>query len=98
MKHSFALEENKIWRSLLFMAALSTLLLVFLGGRASSGSPVSAFAAASGAIPQAPPRRPWTAVGSAGAVDDNSLNRYAFATAPLVFKPAPAGPLLSARS
>ncbi len=97
MKHSFALEENKIWRSLLFMAALSTLLLVFLGGRASSGSPVSAFAAASGAIPQAPPRRPWTAVGSAGAVDEDSLNRYAFGSADIGFKPGAAGSVVTAR-
>ncbi len=38
---STSAERNKIWRSLLFMAALSVLLLLSLGGAAPSVSPAS---------------------------------------------------------
>lgn len=98
MKQTFASEErNRIWRSLLFMAALSALLLVSLGGGATSVSPASASAAASGAVAQVLPRRPWTAVGSTGAVDEASLNIYAFGPADVGFKAGAAGSVVTAR-
>ena len=90
-------ERNKIWRSLLFMAALSALLLLSLGGAAPSVSPASVSAAASEAVPQALPRRPWTAVGSTGAVDEDSQNIYAFGSSDLGFKAGAAGSLITAR-
>ena len=94
---STAEERNKIWRSLLFMAALSALLLLSLGGAAPSVSPASISAAASEAVPQALPRRPWTAVGSTGAVDEDSQNIYAFGSSDLGFKAGAAGSLITAR-
>jgi len=90
-------ERNKIWRSLLFMAALSALLLLSLGGAAPSVSPASVSAPASEAVPQALPRRPWTAVGSTGAVDEDSQNIYAFGSSDLGFKAGAAGSLITAR-
>ena len=89
-------KKSKIGRSLLFISTLSALLLVSLGGGAPSVSPASAAAAASGA-PQAAPRRPWTAVGSTGAVDEGSLNLYAFGSADIGFKPGAAGSVVTAR-
>ena len=89
-------EKNKIWRSLLFMAALSALLLLSSGGAAPPVSPASVSAASSGVVPQVP-RRPWTAVGSTGAVDEDSLNRYAFGSADIGFKPGAAGSVVTVR-
>ena len=93
---STAEERNKIWRSLLLTAALSALLLLSLGGGAPSVAPASVCAASSGVVPQVP-RRPWTAVGSTGAVDEDSLNRYAFGSADIGFKPGAAGSVITAR-
>ena len=90
-------EKTKIGRSLLFMATLSALLLVSVGGGAQSVSPASFSAAASKAVPQVPPRRPWTAVGSTGAVDEDSLNLYAFGSADIGFKPGASGSVVTAR-
>ena len=90
-------ERNKIWRSLLFMAALSALLLLSLGGAASSVSPASVSAAATEGVPQALPRRPWTAVGSTGAVDEDSQNIYAFGSSDIGFRAGAAGSVITAR-
>lgn len=97
MKILTSKKKSKIWRSVLFMATLSALLLLSLGGGAPSVSRASAAAAANVAAPQALPRRPWTAVGSTGAVDEGSLNLYAFGSADIGFKPGAAGSIVTAR-
>jgi hypothetical protein len=43
------------------------------------------------------PMRPWTAVGSSGALDEASLNRYAFGSAEITFKPGATGSVVTAR-
>ena len=93
---STAAERNKIWRSLLFMAALSVLLLLSLGGAAPSVSPARVSAASGGVVPQVP-RRPWTAVGSTGAVDEDSRNIYAFGSSDIGFRAGAAGSVITAR-
>src|SRR5437762_9397799 len=93
---STAEERYKIWLSLLFMAALSVLLLLSLGGAAPSVSPARVSAASGGVVPQVP-RRPWTAVGSTGAVDEDSRNIYAFGSSDIGFRAGAAGSVITAR-
>jgi hypothetical protein len=59
--------------------------------------PAISTASASGPIPMQTPRRPWTAVGSSGAVDEASLNLYAFGSAEITFKPGASGSIVTAR-
>jgi len=92
MKRDVAQQHrNKTWWGLLFVAALTVLLLASLSGRApavtSAGDPAV----------QAAPARPWTAVGSTGAVDEASLNIYAFGSADIGFKPNSTGNVVVAR-
>ena len=70
---------NRIWLGLLFATALGGLLLTTAGGR---GAPVLSASASANADTPAPALqvlpRPWTALGSTGAVDEAALNIYAF--------------------
>ena len=81
--------RTRTWSSLLFISLLVSFSSIFLIGR----SP----AAASGTPEPQVPRRPWTAVGSSGAVDEDSINRYAFGSAEITFKPGAAGSVVTAR-
>lgn len=81
---------NKTWRGTIFITALAALLLASLGGRAPAVSTAAA-------EPQAPPKRPWTAVGSSGAIDEASLNLYAFNGSQIGFKAGATGTVLVAR-
>jgi hypothetical protein len=80
--------RTRTWSSLLFISLLVSLSSIFLIG----GSP----AVASGPEPQQL-KKPWTAVGSSGAVDEDSINRYAFGSAEITFKPGAAGSVVTAR-
>lgn len=92
--------RTKTLLGLLSLSLLLALLLTGFGGNrfnitatnaASDPSNASANAA------QALPRRPWTAVGSTGAVDEASLSTYAFNGAEFGFKSPGAGSVIVAR-
>lgn len=89
---------NRIWLGLLFATVLGGLLLVTAGGR---GAPV--LSARASAIADAPAPalqvlpRPWTALGSTGAVDEASLNIYAVNGSEIGFRPGVASSLVTAR-
>lgn len=89
---------NRIWFGLLFAIALGGLLLTTAGGRGAPVLSTSASATTDAPAPafQVPPR-PWTALGSTGAVDEASLNIYAFNGSEIGFKPGVAGTLVTAR-
>jgi hypothetical protein len=76
-------------RTLIFVGVVASLLAVFMIG--TSG------ATASKTTPMQTPMRPWTAVGSSGAVDEASLNRYAFGSAEITFRPGATGSVVTAR-
>jgi hypothetical protein len=80
---------------LLFTALLATLLIGSLFGRSPAISAVGAFPVVP--EPQAVPMRPWTAVGSSGAVDESSLNLYAFGSPDIGFKAGTSGGVVTAR-
>src|ERR1700694_3947016 len=92
MKRDVAQQHrNKTWWGLLFVAALAVLLLASLSGRAPAVT-------SAGEPPVQPAMvRPWTAVGSTGAVDEASLNIYAFGSADIGFKPNSTGSVVLAR-
>lgn len=72
------------------LPALAALLLfVSPTGRTSNPPPAAETAAEAEPAFQIP--RPWTAVGSTGAIDELSLNRYAFNNAEVGFRPGAAG-------
>ena len=89
---------NRIWFGLVFATALAGLLLVTPGRRGAPESSVSESATADSPEPafQVPPR-PWTALGSTGAVDEAALNIYAFNGSEIGFKPGVAGSPVTAR-
>jgi len=100
MKHNVANEKrNKTWRALLFVAVPAVFLLASFSG---AGTPVASSVKASAvtdevSAPQPSPRRPWTAVGSTGAVDEASLKDYAFGVADIGFRSGATGSLVVAR-
>ena len=96
MKQNLTREKNhQPSLGLLFIALLATLLVGSLLVRAPAIS--SAGASSVAPNPQAPPMRPWTAVGSSGAVDEASLNLYAFGNADIGFKANTSGGVVTAR-
>ena len=101
MKHNIVHERrNKTWRALVFIGVPAAFLLAsFLGGSTPVAHSVKASAATTDEppIPQTLPRRPWTAVGSTGAVDEASLNIYAFGSADIGFKAGATGSVVVAR-
>src|ERR1700704_3866590 len=100
MKHNVAHEtRNKTWRALLFIGVPAVFLLVsFFGASTPIARSVKASAdSAAAPVPQSLPKRPWTAVGSTGAVDEASLKDYAFGSADLGFKPGATGSVVVAR-
>lgn len=88
---------NKIWLCLLCVTMLAALLLASL---VVAGSAPSAVASSGTNTPdpafQVPPR-PWTALGSTGAVDESALTFYACVSSEIGFKPGAAGKILVAR-
>ncbi len=87
-------DGNRIRIGVPLLTLLATLLLASLVDRAPRVT--SAATSASPPAPQSLPR-PWTAVGSTGAVDEASLNIYAFGSADIGFKPGAAGGVVVAR-
>ena len=84
---------------LLCAATLAALLLLpTTGGRGSASLAVEtpAAAGAPAAAMQIPPR-PWTALGSTGAVDESSINLFATVSTEIGFRPGVAGNTLVAR-
>lgn len=80
------------------LAAL--LLLVPAGGRGSAPPAAENPADPAGAPPAAAvqfPPRPWTALGSTGAVDESSINIFNTVSTEMSFRPGAAGNILIAR-
>lgn len=90
-------------RKLLFVAALSCLMLVAvllspLGAkRFNAARTTEAAVAAAEPVPFQAVRSPWTAVGSTGVIDEASANFYAFGSADIGFRPGSPGTLITAR-
>ncbi len=89
---------------LLCAATLAALLLLpSPGGGRGSASPAVENTAAAAAVAGAPaatvqiPPRPWTALGSTGAVDESSMNLFATVSTEMGFRPGVAGNTLVAR-
>jgi hypothetical protein len=76
---------------------LAVLLLMFGGSKynATAGATENPAAAPASAVQV--PQRPWTAIGSTGAVDEAALNIYAVNGAELGFKSPSAGTVITAR-
>lgn len=87
---------NKIRLALLVVAAPAALLVGPSTGHMPTSSVDAAAPTAAAPAFQTPPR-PWTAVGSTGAVDEDSLNIFAFGTTDLLFKAGGQGSVLVAR-
>jgi hypothetical protein len=84
---------TNIRNGLLFVCLLTSFAAISLTGRSTAKSTNRA----SSPAPMQQPRRPWTAVGSSGAVDEDSIGRYAFGGAEITFKPGAAGSVVTAR-
>jgi hypothetical protein len=98
MKHNLTRKQkNRTCITLLFVTLLASFVVVSLPGRVPVVSLTTTSAAANEPNPQAPLRRPWTAVGSSGAVDEDSLRAYAFGSADIGFKPGAPGSIITAR-
>ena len=87
-------QKNRIRLGLVCAAVLALLATALVVGRSSR----SALALANAPEPsfQVPPK-PWTALGSTGAVDEASLSTFAFGTADIAFKAGAAGTIVVAR-
>jgi hypothetical protein len=88
-------QRNRAWLGLLCVIVLATLLLASSARRGAAWPPGVA-AAAPAPVVQALPR-PWTALGSTGAIDETSLNLYACVSTEIGFRPGVAGNKLVAR-
>jgi hypothetical protein len=100
MKHNVANEQrNKTWRTLLFIAVPAFFVLTSFSGAGTTVAPSVKASAVTDEVsaPQTAPRRPWTAVGSTGAVDEASLKDYAFGVADIGFRSGATGSLVVAR-
>lgn len=88
MKNFTSHSRFRTWRTLLFVGLAATLLPALIINHAPAGASPSP-------MQQLP--KPWTAVGSTGAVDEASLNVYAFGSAELTFKTGATGSVVVAR-
>ncbi|MCA1630837.1 MAG: hypothetical protein LC785_07125 [Acidobacteria bacterium] len=94
MRQNILRERRNIsWFALLLAPALSLILLASSGGRGSA-APAAAPAPAAAAMQV---MRPWTAIGSTGAVDENSRNLYASFSTEIGFQPGVNGNVIVAR-
>ena len=97
MKHNLTHEQrSRTCSALLFTTLLAALVVVSSPGRAPVALMTTTSAAANEPEPQTLPR-PWTAVGSSGAVDEDSLRAYAFGSADIGFRPGAPGSIITAR-
>jgi hypothetical protein len=81
---------NRIWLGLLCVSVLSASLLVLFAGRIGAST-----SAAPEPFQQL--RKPWTALGSTGAVDESSQNLYNTVSTEMSFRPGAAGNVIIAR-
>ena len=96
MKRNFLQQHNnRIRFGLVCAAVLVVLSLALLAGRGSTSRDVVSASAPEPAFQVQP--RPWTALGSTGAVDEASLSTFAFGTADIAFKAGAAGTIVVAR-
>ncbi|MDT7540411.1 MAG: hypothetical protein QOE33_315 [Acidobacteriota bacterium] len=86
---------HRTLQGLLMLLALASLLLASSARRNSAASSPETSAAT--AAFQVLPHRPWTAIGSTGAVDESSLNLYASVSTEIGFKPNVNGNVIVAR-
>ena len=100
MRHQFTgKDKTRTLMVLLSMIMLLAVLLLTFGSRRSNATaevinnPANAPASAA----QTQPRRPWTAIGSTGAVDEGSLSLYAVNGSELGFKGNTQGNMVVAR-
>lgn len=100
MKKNVSSQGRRLTRlALLFVVpALAALALLSPAGRGSASEPpVAAASSAAEPEPAFQVPRPWTAVGSSGALDEASLNLYAVNGAEIGFRPGVAGNVVTAR-
>jgi hypothetical protein len=98
MKQNTLSEYGKrSWPGLLCATVLTAMLVPSLFVRASTQLAIASAAPAPAPASQLAPGRPWTALGSTGAVDEASLSVYAFATTEIGFKPGGIGGVVVAR-
>ena len=95
MRQNFVLQGRGLTRfGLLFVVpALAALLLAWPAYRSSAVAPAPEPAEPAAQVPP----RPWTAVGSTGVIDEDSLNFFAFANTDLGFRAGAAGTVVVAR-
>ena len=95
MRQNFVPQGRGLTRlGLLFVApALAALLLASPAGRGSTAAPAPE--PAEPAVQVLP--KPWTAVGSTGVIDEDSLNFFAFTNTDLGFRAGAAGTVVVAR-
>jgi len=87
---------NRSWLGLPCAIVLAAMLVASLFVRASTRLAIAATPAPA-STSQVAPGRPWTALGSTGAVDEASLGVYAYATTEIGFKPGGIGGVVVAR-
>ena len=98
MKHNTLSEYgNRSWPVLLCATVLTAMLVASLFVRASTQLAIASATPAPAPTSQVAPGRPWTALGSTGAVDEASLSVYAFGTSEVGFKPGGTGRVVVAR-
>lgn len=100
MKKNVSQQSRNLTRLVLFFAVPTLAALLFVMSPAGRGSNLPTVAEPAAAVEpetafQIP--RPWTAVGSTGAVDESSLNLYAFGNADIGFRPGAPGSVITAR-
>src|SRR2546423_8940370 len=88
---------NRSWPGLLCAMVLAAMLVTSLFIRASTQLANAAATPAPEPTSQVAPGRPWTALGSTGAVDEASLSVFAFGTSEVGFKPGGTGGVVVAR-
>jgi hypothetical protein len=88
---------NKSWPGLLCATVLTAMLVLSLFVRASTQLAIASTTPTPALTSQVAPARPWTALGSTGAVDENSLSVYAVSTTEIGFKPGGTARVVVAR-